>query len=76
MQKLSVLILFSKSAKEIKNSSAGYQTKEIICSVNCKTFKGFELWLFHSSFSVKEINNCSVNYQTKEIICSIDWKSF
>ena len=32
---LSILLL--KSVKEIANSSADYQTKEIICSMGCKT---------------------------------------
>ena len=31
-------ILILKRAKQILNCSADYQTKEIICSTDCKTF--------------------------------------
>ena len=31
-------ILILKRAKQILNCSAAYQTKEIICSTDCKTF--------------------------------------
>ena len=66
----------SKCAKEIKSSSPDYQTQEIICSMNCKTF--LRIWTLTILFynSVKEIENSSVDYQTKEIVCSLDCKTF
>ena len=59
--------MFSKGTKEIiENSSADYWTKQIICSVDCKTFLK----------SVKETENSSADYQTRGTICLIDFKTF
>ena len=64
--------LFKESEKEIKNSSAGYQTKEIICSMDCQ--KNFNSILILKR--AKQSLNCSADYQTKEIIRSTDCKIF
>ena len=59
--------MFWKSTKEIiENSSADYWTKQMICSVDCKTFLK----------SVKETENSSADYQTRGTICLIDFKTF
>ena len=67
-----------KSAKEIQNSAAVYQAKEIICSMDCKSF--FEdINSYHFVLkSTKELENSSAHsdYPTKEIICSIGCKTF
>ena len=72
------IYLSKKSAKEIQNSAAVYQAKEIICSMDCKSF--FEdINSYHFVLkSTKELENSSAHsdYPTKEIICSIGCKTF
>ena len=72
------LFVKKKRAKEIQNSAAVYQAKEIICSMDCKSF--FEdINSYHFALkSTKELENSSAHsdYPTKEIICSIGCKTF
>ena len=65
-----------KSTKEIYNSSAHSDclTNEIICSIDCKTFKRI-LTSFFFSKKWKEIENSSAVYETKWIMCSMDFKT-
>ena len=65
-----------KSTKEIYNSSAhsDYLTNEIICSIDCNTFKRI-LTSFFFSKKWKEIENSLAVYETRWIMCSMDFKT-
>ena len=71
---ISEIYFVLKKCKEIENSSANYQTEEIICSTDYKTFQR-SFTVYFAFKSVKEIENSSADYQTKEIICSTGCKN-
>ena len=48
--------MFKKSAKEIENSSAHYQTKKIVCSTDYKTFFTNLNSVYFALKSAKEID--------------------